>query len=100
MPEQDDVRIRLQELLEQSRESGERFVTDLAEVLESVRDLLGHQLGQVGLATRDDIARLERKIDDLVAVSTAHVDESTSPERPRSSSHGEPAAGTTPAGAA
>lgn len=67
MPEEDDLRARLQDLLEQSRESGEKFVADVGKVLDNIRSQLGNQLGQMGLVTKEDLARLERKIDDLAA---------------------------------
>lgn len=71
MPEEDDLRARLQELLEQSRESGERFFADVGKVVDNLRNQVGHQLGQLGLVTKEDLERLERKLDDLAASSAA-----------------------------
>ena len=54
----DQAQQAVQELVDRSRENTERFVSV---VRKEIRD----QVGNLGLATRDDIARLERRIDGL-----------------------------------
>jgi polyhydroxyalkanoate synthesis regulator phasin len=54
----DQAQQAVQELIDRSRENSERFVTV---VRKEIRD----QVGNLGLATRDDIARLEKRIDGL-----------------------------------
>jgi len=54
----DQAQQAVQELVERSRENTERLV-------ELVRKEMRDQVGNLGLATRDDIARLEKRIESL-----------------------------------
>jgi polyhydroxyalkanoate synthesis regulator phasin len=58
------------ELVERSRKNTERFV-------EQVRAEIRQQFKTLGVATKDDIARLERRIDDLRRASAGAAKKST-----------------------
>jgi polyhydroxyalkanoate synthesis regulator phasin len=58
------------ELVERSRKNTERFV-------EQVRAEIRQQFKTLGVATKDDIARLERRIDDLRRASGGTAKKST-----------------------
>jgi polyhydroxyalkanoate synthesis regulator phasin len=75
----------------------ERGKTGSEEIAELVRREIRQQIAALGLATRDDIARLEAQIDELRTPAAPAA--TTAPPKPRARAAGKAAAGVTkPAG--